>query len=132
MNADIVTDQSTLVGPPGRRIPLATNSSAAAPVWDLSQLIKMSMVHRSSEMVMFYDGQYFRYAAVNPSRITGRHNRKSVTNLVFYDGHAISYPTASLPGGLTPSSSSNPFNITNLSANYPAPQYPMWFMEQQN
>jgi prepilin-type N-terminal cleavage/methylation domain-containing protein/prepilin-type processing-associated H-X9-DG protein len=132
MNGDIVDPNgpnagTTQLGSPGRRVPLKSTGPA---VWDLSQLLKMSMVRRSSDMVFFYDGIYFRHAAVNASRVTARHNKKSKTNLVFFDGHAATFNTKELPGGLTPSTSD--FTLTNLTAKNPSPPGPMWLMEQQN
>ena len=48
----------------------------------------------------------------------------------FFDGHAVSYSTAELPGGLG-TSTNNDYSYANLTANYPSPA-PMWLLEQQN
>ena len=127
MNGDIIEDGSTTTGPPGRRILLL--SGGAQPKWDARDFLKMTVVRRSSEMVFFYDGIYFRQAAVNASRVTARHNRKTKTNLAFFDGHCATFETAELPGGMTPTVSD--FGIANLRAKYPSPAHPMWLLDQQ-
>ena len=129
INADILTlpidrAASARTGCPARRIIFnGTN-------WELSQLQKMNVVTRSADMVFFFDGLYFHHASVNPSRVTARHNNKTKTNLAFYDGHAQTFNTIELPGGMNPPTSPNPFNIANLTANYHSPN-PMWLLDQQ-
>ena len=90
---------------------------------------KMNSVRRSADMVWYFDGVYFNIDGNGPCRVSARHNQKTKTNLAFFDGHAASYTTADLPGGLTPTSANNPFKIANLKANYPSP--PFWLLDQQ-
>jgi prepilin-type N-terminal cleavage/methylation domain-containing protein/prepilin-type processing-associated H-X9-DG protein len=127
MNGDIAFDGSVDKGSPGRRIPLM--SSGTMLPWDLRQLIKINSVKRASDMVFFYDGIYFRHAAVNASRVTARHSQKTKTNLAFFDGHCATFATVDLPGGMTPTTAD--FTLANLQAKYPSPRNPMWLLEQQ-
>lgn len=110
-------------GPPCRRID---------PDWKSCALSKTNMVTRSAEMVMFYDGLYYHHQEVNANRISARHARRTLTNLAYFDGHAESYPTKNLPGGMgvkDKSETVQAFSIANLKANYPGP--PIWLLDQQ-
>jgi prepilin-type processing-associated H-X9-DG protein/prepilin-type N-terminal cleavage/methylation domain-containing protein len=97
--------------------------------WDLRSMMKMSAIKKAGDMVWFFDGIYFNIDGNGPCRVSARHNQKSKTNIAFFDGHASSFTTADLPGGLTPTSGNNPFKIANLNANYPNP--PFWLLDQQ-
>jgi prepilin-type N-terminal cleavage/methylation domain-containing protein/prepilin-type processing-associated H-X9-DG protein len=113
-------------GPPCRRLSVNLNPQIVG-------LAKTSHIRRSAEMVYFFDGLYGNYDSTNPSRVAARHERKRKTNLVFFDGHAVTVETASLPGGLYPQASgTNPFNITTLNQQYHAPPNPMWLLDQQD
>ena len=120
MNASQGT--STIKGPPGRRIEdYATH-----------KLMPMSAVKRGSEMVMFYDGLVYHQQEVNGNRVSARHKSKTMTNLAFFDGHAETYPTADLPGGMKladKAATVAAFSIANLRANYP--RGPLWLLDQQ-
>jgi prepilin-type N-terminal cleavage/methylation domain-containing protein/prepilin-type processing-associated H-X9-DG protein len=120
INADTESDDLR-TGPPCRR---QHNGSGA------KALTKMNMIRRSADMVFFYDGIYLHYESVNANRITARHARKTKTNLAFFDGHAVTFNTADLPGGLGVAQTSD-FSYNNLKAKYPSPPNPMWLMEQQ-
>ena len=79
------------------------------------RLPKMSRIPHSAEMVWLYDGIFYdlNYSA---NRINARHGNQKYTNIVFFDGHAATYPTDSLPGGIgdankSPISGTNPFTI---------------------
>ncbi len=98
---------------------------------DLGQLGKMNQVRRASEMVFYFDGLYIDYGVINANRINARHGRQTQTNLAFFDGHAVTYRTAGLPGGLGKAAVSD-FSIANLKTKYPSPPNPMWLIEQQN
>ena len=97
------------------------------PTWNLSQLRKMNIVTRSADMVFFFDGLFLHIAAC-PSRVTARHSKKTKTNLAFYDGHAQTYNTDELPGGMKPAGGC--FSLFSLTANNPPPS-PMWLLTQQ-
>jgi prepilin-type processing-associated H-X9-DG protein/prepilin-type N-terminal cleavage/methylation domain-containing protein len=121
MNAVFDTADLTK-GPPGRRL----NTTANPPVVGLA---KASLIRKSSEMVYFFDGVYANYTATNANRISARHDRKKNTNIVFFDGHAAGFETASLPGGLT--ANTGDFALNNLLLNYAPPAHPMWIIEEQ-
>jgi prepilin-type processing-associated H-X9-DG protein len=48
-----------------------------------------------------------------PNRLNARHNKQTITNLLFFDGHAESVPTKSLPGGDGVATSAD-FALSNL------------------
>lgn len=127
INGDTTTTHDGTKGCPCRRV----NYDATKKTWDLGTMMKMNYVKRSAEMVFFFDGLYYNHVSTNPSRVSARHSRKTKTNLVFFDGHAASFITADLPGGLYPKPSPNPFKIANLKANYTSPPNPMWLLDQQ-
>jgi prepilin-type N-terminal cleavage/methylation domain-containing protein/prepilin-type processing-associated H-X9-DG protein len=94
---------------PSRRWPpdsFRTNR-AAAPVGP-----KITDIRRSSETVFLFDGISFNLHT-RPNRLNARHNKQTVTNLLFFDGHADSYPTKDLPGG-DGVATTNDFTLTNL------------------
>jgi prepilin-type processing-associated H-X9-DG protein len=83
-----------------------------------AHLPKLGSINHNADMVWLYDGIFYdlNYSA---NRINARHNRFTKTNLLFFDGHAGTFDTASLPGGIGNANSGpggDPFNI------YPAPQ----------
>jgi prepilin-type N-terminal cleavage/methylation domain-containing protein/prepilin-type processing-associated H-X9-DG protein len=81
---------------PCRRLPDDVNLSRG----DYT-LPKLSQIPRNSQMVFLFDGTYLNlwYEA---DRISARHNNRTATNLLLFDGHAVTVPTASLPGGMGP------------------------------
>jgi prepilin-type processing-associated H-X9-DG protein len=113
---------------PSLREPL--DPSSKYPSTQNLHMRKMSQVRRAAETVFMYDGVYenvFSY----PNRVNARHNRMTITNLSFFDGHAASFETASLPGGLkiTPANSTAPFKLSNLNKNFPSP-CPKWRIDE--
>jgi prepilin-type N-terminal cleavage/methylation domain-containing protein/prepilin-type processing-associated H-X9-DG protein len=116
MNASEGNDKEH--GPPGRRITSPTDSTGLMPA---------SFVRKSSDVVWFYDGLIYHLSG-NGARLNARHGRQTQTNLGFFDGHAETFQTADLPGGLT-GSGSTPFSLANLQANYN--HRPYWLLEQQ-
>ncbi len=121
MNAIFDTADLTQ-GPPGRRL----NTIANPPVVGLARI---SRIRASSDMVYFFDGVYANYTVTNANRISARHDRKKKTNLVFFDGHAASFDTESLPGGLN--ATPGDFSLNNLLQNYAPPAHPMWILDEQ-
>jgi prepilin-type processing-associated H-X9-DG protein len=76
---------------------------------DYGILPKVSQVKHSSEMVFIFDGNFYdlTYSA---NRINARHNKRTKTNLLFFDGHGTTTDTAGLPGGIgNANSPTNPF-----------------------
>jgi prepilin-type N-terminal cleavage/methylation domain-containing protein/prepilin-type processing-associated H-X9-DG protein len=76
---------------------------------DYGILPKVGSIKHSAEMVFIFDGNFYdlTYSA---NRINARHNRRTMTNLLFFDGHGTTTATAGLPGGIGDANTpSNPF-----------------------
>ncbi|MDB5323212.1 MAG: hypothetical protein JWN40_4843 [Phycisphaerales bacterium] len=120
---------STTKGTPCRRIQKAGTLTNPLGI----RLTTMDMVKKPSEMVLFFDGILYNQAINNGNRINARHGNKTQTNIGFFDGHAETFRTQDLPGGL-PGPKSNPtdtktaFSLSNLQASSPRP---LWLLEQQ-
>lgn len=99
---------------PSLREPL--DPSSKYPSTQNLHMRKMSQVRRAAETVFMYDGVYQNIYSY-PNRVNARHNNLSVTNLSFFDGHAQSFKTADLPGGMkiTPANTSSTFSLSNLN-----------------
>ncbi len=137
INGNIITKSSATTDPkastscPCRRITLDP-TAPVQPAWWSAQLLKTSAVRKSADMAFFYDGMWMHHTSVNASRIAARHGNKTKTNIAFFDGHAETFTTADLPGGLFPSTQGKPaqiFALANLQAKYARPPY--WILEQQ-
>jgi prepilin-type processing-associated H-X9-DG protein len=96
---------------PCRRLPNDGNATD----FDLP---KLSQIDRNADTVFLFDGTFLAiyYEA---TRVAARHNNLRITNVLFFDGHADSLPTAALPGGLlgttTTSAGTDPFaDVTTL------------------
>ena len=90
-------------------------------------LPRVSQIPRSAEMVFMFDGTFFNLYW-DADRLSARHLNYSATNLLFFDGHAATFPTASLPGGLGPNTAgSSPFDSLTTLKNYPAQR---WRLDQ--
>lgn len=87
----------------------------------------MSVIKKSAEMVMFFDGLVY-HLDTNPNRLSARHGGKTMTNLAFFDGHAATFRTEDLPGGIA-GKPATCFSITELKKMRPGG--PMWLLEQQ-
>lgn len=91
--------------------------------------IKMAQIRESSRMVMFFDGIVYHAMAVNANRVNARHGNKKQTNIGFFDGHADTWNTVDLPGGIGVAAVSD-FSLANLNAKFYAPA-PKWRLEQK-
>ena len=93
--------------------------------------VKMSQVKKSSEMVFLFDGILgLHVQRTNANRLNARHNKNTATNILFFDGHADTFRTADLPGGL---GDANPATTTFSLANLQSPKYaggPKWRLDQ--
>ena len=93
-------------------------------------LTKITDIHKQSELVFMFDGIGINFQGVNANRVNARHNKQSITNILFFDSHAESFYTKSLPGGdgdaNQPGGAATTFGLANL-ANYP---FPLWRMDQ--
>jgi prepilin-type N-terminal cleavage/methylation domain-containing protein/prepilin-type processing-associated H-X9-DG protein len=101
-------------------------------------LTKMSQLKKSSELVLIFDGlQGFDVVpgdggaskGYNTSRISARHSKGKMTNILFADGHALSVQVGSLPTGAGPSS--------DLAGDFGSPSvnlgnnpFPKWRLDQ--
>jgi len=81
-------------------------SDKLLPVWRIphdsngsdSSLTKLGSWKRSSEMVFIFDGIYLNHTADVPraARVNARHNKRTITNILYLDGHAAPFPTKSI------------------------------------
>jgi prepilin-type processing-associated H-X9-DG protein len=64
----------------------------------------VTQIRDTTRMVFLFDG-LFANLAFAPDRIAARHGsgKGRMTNILFFDGHAESFPTKDLPGGMGPS-----------------------------
>jgi len=109
---------NTYSGQPARR--LAAGSVVG--------IMPMSAVRRSADMVWYFDGNIY-HITVNGARINARHGRMTQTNMAFFDGHAETFQTDKLPGGINAAGGTNYFTAAYLRANYPPPN-PLWLLDQ--
>jgi prepilin-type N-terminal cleavage/methylation domain-containing protein/prepilin-type processing-associated H-X9-DG protein len=58
---------------------------------------KLQLIHRAYQLVDHFDG-IADYNLYNAYRISPRHNRNNQTNVLFWDGHAMTVPYKYLPG----------------------------------
>ncbi len=74
---------------PARFVPVLDSSGNLD--WTLP---KLSQIKKASQTVFVLDGIMFNFAnGTNGGRINARHNKQTMTNVVFFDGHAESLPT---------------------------------------
>lgn len=86
---------------------------------------KLGSIPASSEMVFLYDGTFYDLFH-DANRLNARHNRQTKSNLLFFDGHAETHDTASLPGGIKDANSPvNPFNSKAEIVKWPGPKFRM-------
>jgi len=88
---------------------------------------KMSSIKKSSEVVFLFDGVGMNLQTTNANRLNARHNKQTITNILFFDGHAESHPTKGLPGGDGVATTAD-FSLANLRL----PQYNQikWRLDQ--
>jgi prepilin-type processing-associated H-X9-DG protein/prepilin-type N-terminal cleavage/methylation domain-containing protein len=99
------------------------------------QYRKMQNLRDTPNLVMMFDGVFAHLAAVNANRLNARHMGYTMTNMLFFDGHAETVQTSSLPS-INPGTLGNAgtgaqaptaFTYANLTANYP---WPHWRVNQ--
>jgi prepilin-type processing-associated H-X9-DG protein len=93
------------------------------------KLTKITEIKKPSELVFIYDGVgSVNYFSTNANRINARHNKEKQTNILFFDGHAETTYTKTLPGGDGNAGipATNVFTLANLK-NHPRP---LWRMDQ--
>jgi len=93
--------------------------------------VKMSQIRKSSEMVFLFDGILgLNLQRTNANRLNARHNKHTETNILFFDGHAETFRTVDLPGGI---GNANPAKTTFDRANLQSAKYaggPKWRLDQ--
>jgi prepilin-type processing-associated H-X9-DG protein/prepilin-type N-terminal cleavage/methylation domain-containing protein len=90
---------------------------------------KMSAIRKSSEVVFLFDGVGMNVQTTNANRLNARHNKRTMTNILFFDGHADTFLTKDLPGGL---GDANPVSSTFSRTNLISPKYvngPKWRLD---
>jgi len=93
-----------------------------------------SMVRKSSQLVMLFDGRGVNCMSADANRITLRHSRNTLCNVLIFDGHAESVPWKNLPGQTQGSANTltgsgswlGAFLLTNL----PGGNAPTWRLDQ--
>jgi prepilin-type processing-associated H-X9-DG protein/prepilin-type N-terminal cleavage/methylation domain-containing protein len=67
------------------------------------RLTKLNEIRDPTRMVFLFDGMYMNIHN-DADRVSARHGSRKgrLTNILFFDGHADSYSTADLPGGMGP------------------------------
>ena len=99
-----------------------TNPSNLPPVTS-----KITDIRKSSEVAFLFDGISINVQSVNANRLNARHDKRTRTNVLFFDGHVESFKTKDLtPGTLGDARPLNPFGAAML-AKYP---YPKWRLDQ--
>ncbi len=71
----------------------------AAPAAQGKYPHRITEVRIASKAVFLTDGVKGWNLKTNVNMISARHAKQKDTNVLFYDGHVISYPVASIPGG---------------------------------
>ena len=112
-----------IVYAPMRFIPSTSNNN-------YSVARRASQINNAGEMVIMYDGIFYDLD-FEANRLNARHGRQSTTNLLFQDGHAQSYATADLPGGIgngnQPVNLFTTANVNALRTQFPSPK---WRLDQ--
>ena len=101
------TDYPPSVGRPAYDTPMIRwLANKHNPPTRIQRIPKLGDMKDPTRMVLLFDG-IFANLHYDADRISARHgSRKArLTNILFFDGHAQSYPTADLPGGLGPNAS---------------------------
>ena len=95
---------------------------------------KMTDIRNSTELVMFFDGLgRFNMQTNNANRLNARHNKQKNTNLLMFDGHAETFPTADLPGGIGDAGrgGTGAQNTFKVDGNLKKFSYPKWRTDQK-
>jgi len=88
----------------GTKAEMATNAAPShfvpqSDTMNYGVLPKLGSIRFSSEVVFLFDGSFFN-VNYDARRVSARHGQNKKTNLLFFDGHAATYDTQELPGGL--------------------------------
>jgi prepilin-type processing-associated H-X9-DG protein/prepilin-type N-terminal cleavage/methylation domain-containing protein len=95
------------------------------------RLTKLNEIKDPARMVFLFDGIYMNIHN-DGDRVSARHGgrRARTTNILFFDGHAANFDTASLPGAMGPNGTgTDVFNPTTLAVRNPGDL--MWRTNQR-
>ena len=99
------------------------------------QLPRYSQIRHADEMAMIFDG--FWGHDFDTTAISARHARKTITNFLFADGHALSVPASSLPNSTGSPSAGNTGAGSDLGGALGKPNaklynhpFPRWRLDQ--
>jgi prepilin-type N-terminal cleavage/methylation domain-containing protein/prepilin-type processing-associated H-X9-DG protein len=93
---------------------------------------KMGSIPHSADLAFMFDGIYMNIYSY-PNRINARHAKMTKTNISFFDGHAATFQTKDLPGGLmiTPANDGTVMKTANLNTYAQThSNMPKWRMDQ--
>jgi len=101
------------------------------PTDKFNPLPRITDVKKATDVVFLFDGMSINLQQQNANRLNARHGRQRYTNILFFDGHAETFPTKTLPGGdgnagVGSSAASATFSTANLK-NFPRP---LWRTDQ--
>ena len=100
------------------------------PWTEMNEMRKLSQISQAAATVFIYDGIYRHEMELNANRVNARHGGKTQTNIGFFDGHAETFHTADLPGGL-PGDTSVPISVfTLVNLNAMPNHYPRWRLDE--
>ncbi len=83
---------------------------------------KLATIKYSAEVVFLFDGTFYDLF-YDANRLNARHGKRKQTNLLFFDGHAATFDTAGLPGGIGDANASNPFGSKAAMVPWPTPKF---------
>ena len=106
-----------------RTIPLHRSGASSFPRGRASTEIR-----RSAETVFVFDGVGAVNVHERPNRVSARHNKLKVTNMVMFDGHAESVRTEDIPGGMAAKDGGAAGSFS--SANLKGKPAPLWRLDQ--
>jgi prepilin-type processing-associated H-X9-DG protein/prepilin-type N-terminal cleavage/methylation domain-containing protein len=91
---------------------------------------KMQQMRDTADLVFMFDGVYMDHMGQNANRVNARHQGRTITNLLFFDGHAESVTTSTLPsinpgttGDAGVKGANTAFQFANLQKNFPWPHW---------
>jgi prepilin-type N-terminal cleavage/methylation domain-containing protein/prepilin-type processing-associated H-X9-DG protein len=91
-----------------------------------NRLPKLTQIRDSTRMVFIFDG-VFMNIHFDANRVNARHYNRTRTNIAFFDGHAETFDTATLPGGMGPIPQGTDIFASSVIGSGPDPA---WRMDQ--
>ena len=127
MTLEAITRRARMPCQPVRRWP----PDGKKPTDKFNPIPRITDIRKPTELVFIFDGMSINLQQQNANRLNARHGRQRNTNILFFDGHAETFPTKTLPGGdgnagVGSSAASATFSTANLK-NFPRP---LWRTDQ--